>query len=602
MKRTIIGIDIGERYTKVVELDAGGKISVINTFLISTPFLPNTEKKSIDSSALCQSIIEKIPLYRLNKSLIAVSIPIFSPVVATIVLPKMNRKELGSAASIEARRKMIPQPGPNSVFETSFLREVIESNIPRYEVLVVREEKEFVTMASGLFKKFDLYPHIITPVCASLGSIFAKNPEYRDKEIAFIDIGYNSMNISVNRGTNIIFNRNVSFGCKDIIQGLAGSLGLTYEQAENILLKNGVPNIPFDSKDRVAVAEEIMRQKYEAGIGEKTADEVNQLELRMLMEQFLERIIQEIRRTFIYFKERHGTRKIEKIFFLGGGALINNLINLIGTQISPHPDIMDISKIANASFKDNTHKDKFALFSGATALALSTTLKAQKIIDFLPFELKKRKEITAKRLVLSIVCVVVTLSFLIGGANLWLIGFNRKRSLEEVSFETRRLQRKNIKIKSIMAAMESAKNRGNIVKSLIEKKKDFLPILRLLAAEETDEMVFSYLHITKSGNKQEGASSMGENSNMASGENPSSNNSVNGYTMELKTKVLEDYEKACDIMEKFADSLKRSPYFKNVSLTTPNLGTVNPAIISKDTVSLTKVKWQEFTVKAELNI
>ena len=600
MKGKIVGIDIGSIYTKVVELDIKGKVPLANTFLIPTPLSSNVEgKKSIDRDILCQNIIDKIPLHSLNKSLIVISIPILSPVVTTVILPKMSKRELGVAASIGARRKMVSQPGPDSVFETLFLREVIESNIPRYEVLVVREEKEFITMASDLFKKFNLYPHIVTPICAALGSMFAKKPEYRDKKIAFIDIGYNSINISVNRGANVIFNRNISFGCKDVIEGLSGSLGVTYQQAENILLENGIPNIPFDSKNRVAVAEEIMRQKYEAGREGRTTDEVNQLELRMLMEQFLERIIQEIRRTFIYFKERHGTREIEKIFFLGGGALINNLVNLVGIQISPHPEIINISKITNVSLKDNTYKDKLILFSGAMALALSATLKAKETVNFLPFEFKKKREIILKRFVLSVSCIVIICSFFLGWINLWLISASREKLLKEVNFEIERFRKKQTKTKNIVRMIESIKNREKIVESLIKKKKNFLPILRLLAVKETNQMVFSYLHIGKSEDNKKGAS-MGEGNGIMS-ERGSFSTEASGYAVKLEVDVLGDYEKSCDIMENFISDLKKSFYFKSVSLTIPDFGVVVP-IISEDKVVLTKVKWRKFIVKAALNI
>ena len=598
MKRTIIGIDIGGIYTKVVEVDYAGRLSVINMLLIPTPFLSNAKETGIDKRALCDSIFKKISLAHIKESRVAINIPIFSPVVTTIILPRMNKKELSAAAITEARRKMIPQPGPNSIFETAFLGELVEANIPRYEVLVVREEKEFVIMALDFFKEFDLYPSVVTPVCASLGSIFAKKPEYRDKEIALIDIGHSSMSISIIRGFNIIFNRNVSFGCKDIIQGLASGLGLPYQQAENILLKRGLPDVKFDPKDRVAIAEEIMRQKYETGIDGKAAGDVNLLELRMLMEPFLERVVQEIRRTFIYFKERYEARKIEKIFFLGGGALISNFVNVAGTRISPSPEIMDVSKLMGVSFKDSLHKDKFVLFSGAAALALSTTLKIQDTINFLPFEFKRKEEIAIKRSIFSAVCILVICGFLLGWINLWVMGINAKRSLKRVNFEIGRLKGYHEEEKSLAATMKSIEDRENAVKSLIKNRKDFLPVLSSLAIREIDQMFFSYLYIGKPKQKEE---------NQPLGRRASSQKSVsrlkesNGYVLELKVNILGNYEKAYSVAETLVSDLRKTTYFNNIKLISPSLNTIIP-VINENKVDLTAVKWRKFTVKAKLNI
>jgi len=599
MKRAIIGIDIGGIYTKVVEIEDTNRLSIANMFLLPTPLLSNAREKGIDKRALCQDIFKKIPLSRLKESRIAINIPIFSPFVTTIVLPRMNKKELRAAALTEARRKMIPQPGPNSIFETVFLGEIVEANIPRYEVLVVREEKEFVIMALDFFKEFDLYPHVVAPVCASLGSIFVKKAEYRKREIAFIDIGHSSMSISISRGINIIFNRNISFGCNDIIQALASGLGLSYQQAENILLKNGIPDVKFDSKDRVAIAEEIMRQKYETGINDNVGGNVNLLELRMLIEPFLERIIQEIRRTFIYFKERYEARNIEKIFFLGGGALINNLVSMIGTRVSPSPEMMDVGKLMGASFADAQYKDKSVLFSGAIGLALSTTLKIQDTINFLPFELKKKEEIAIKHSIFSAVCILVICGFLLGWINFWIMSINAKRSLKRVNFEVDRLHGTYTEKKSLTARMELIEERNNTVKSLIENRKDFLSVLSSLAIRKTDQMFFSYLYIGKPKQKEENQPSARRR--VSSRKTAFLKEKPGGYVVELKVNILGDYEKAYGVAGELVSDLRKMRYFNNIKLISPNLDIITP-VINENKVNLTAVKWQEFTVKAELNI
>jgi len=598
----LIGIDIGTHFTKVVYIEQKRKPLLINTLLFDTVYDKTVSAlpKTVDIKELVNQIISNIPQDILKESRIGINIPSGSPTVFVANLPKMPKKELEIAALIEARRKMIPQPGPNSVFEIILLGEKTKGKVPQYEVLIVKEEKTFIDIELSLFKKIGRFPYVITPLCASVSSLLAKTAEYRNKKIVFVDIGYGSMNISISRGFDILFNRSISFGCKDIIQGLADGLGVSFQQAEGVILKNGIPDVEFDAKDRVAIAEEIMRQKYEMGVDGKAAGDVNLLELRMLMEPFLERTVQEIRRTFIYFKERYGACEIEKIFFLGGGALINNLVSIVGARISPFPETAEVDKLLGISFAEKERKGQSPLFAGAAGLALSTTLTKENIINFLPFELKKKEEIAVKRFVFSAVCILISCGFLLGWINFWIMSINAKMSLSRVNFEIGKLRGAYIEEKSLTAKMELINKRNNVIKSLIENRKDFLPILSSLAIGKTDEMVFSYLYIGKLKNKGNSLSMNGE-SDTVSEKALSSGETGGGYTMELKVNVLSDYEKACGIMENFVANLRKSRYFKNINLIIPSLNTIIPTI-DKNTVSLTKVKWQKFTVKADLEI
>jgi len=266
--RRAIGIDIGSLYTKVAEIEVGAKLHLKNIFYFFTPYSSGMEKK-INHDQLVKEIIKKIPLANFKNSRVGVNTPFSTPVVMTLTLPRMSKKELEIAAITEAKRKMIPTPGPNSTFETLFLGETVETNIPRYEVLIVREEKDFINLTLDLFKDTEVLPALIAPLCTAYGRLLVKDPSLRGKEIAFIDIGYSSMNISISKGINMVFNRNIFYGCKDIISGVSNGLGISSEAAEKILLDKGIPDVDFDPKNRVAIAEEIMRQKYEATMKDK---------------------------------------------------------------------------------------------------------------------------------------------------------------------------------------------------------------------------------------------------------------------------------------------------------------------------------------------
>ena len=276
------------------------------------------------------------------------------------------------------------------------------------------------------------------------------------------------------------------------------------------------------------------------------------------------------------------------------------MVSIVGARISPFPETAEVDKLLGISFAEKERKGQSPLFAGAAGLALSTTLTKENIINFLPFELKKKEEIAVKRFVFSAVCILISCGFLLGWINFWIMSINAKMSLSRVNFEIGKLRGAYIEEKSLTAKMELINKRNNVIKSLIENRKDFLPILSSLAIGKTDEMVFSYLYIGKLKNKGNSLSMNGE-SDTVSEKALSSGETGGGYTMELKVNVLSDYEKACGIMENFVANLRKSRYFKNINLIIPSLNTIIPTI-DKNTVSLTKVKWQKFTVKADLEI
>ena len=592
----LIGIDIGTLYTKVVEIEIASKIFIKSRFLIPTPLLSGVQETTLDKNALAQEILRKIPLSRFKepKTKIGINIPFFSPVITTIVLPRMNRKELEIAAMTEARRKMIPAPGPKSVFETVFLGETIEANIPRYEVLVVREEKDFVELALNLFKEAELTPHLIAPVCASMGALLVRKPEYKNKEVAFIDIVYTSMNISISRGQHIIFNRSIFFGCRDIIQGVANGLGVSPQKAEDIILKEGIPDVEFDPKNRVAIAEEIMRQKYEASMNGKASAETNPLELRMFMEPFLERIVQEIRRTFIYFKERYEARNIEEIFFVGGGSLIKNIVSLVGKRISPFPKLIEIDKFLNISFPQREENKEFPLFLGAIGTALATTLKPQEVINFLPFELKRKEELAIKRSIFSAVCMFISCGLFLGWLNFWIIGMSVKRELKRVNFKIERLEGVHTEEKSLSDKRKLLENRIAAIQELIEKRKNPLPLLYALDIRKTDKMFFSYLYV--GGKKDKKTSSQQPSFSFLKDESTKSS-----YILKLKVKIWGDYESAYKVIKEITADLRGINILRNIKVIPPKLDKITPQVTG-DSVQLTNMGWQEFILDADLKM
>jgi Tfp pilus assembly PilM family ATPase len=174
---------------------------------------------------------------------------------------------------------------------------------------------------------------ILPPGFASLG--FVPEDQWKKQEdIAVVDIGLSSVHIVIGQNGVPAFTRG-AVRPAGYIRGLALKLDVKLDKLAEVIRQHGVPKVDFDLSNKVALSEEIMRQKYEAtqAAGKKDEFTVNLLELRMHWQPHLERIVQEVRRSLIYYKEQSGGRKVWRIYFAGEGAELLNLLAALEGQL-----------------------------------------------------------------------------------------------------------------------------------------------------------------------------------------------------------------------------------------------------------------------------
>ena len=198
--------------------------------------------------------------------------------------------------------------------------------------MVIRTDKDYIRNLLNLLREAGITPAFITPGSCSVPNIIPKNLLAKDEDALFVDIGAASLSMHICKEGRLAVTRDITYGINDIIQDLSQQLNLSRQIIENAVREHGVPQASLDIKDKVAAAEEVMRQKYAAGNSSLEAG-VNLLELRILWQTHIDRIVQELRRSFIYYKEQSGGRKIEYIYFLGGGSRIKNLVDTVSGSI-----------------------------------------------------------------------------------------------------------------------------------------------------------------------------------------------------------------------------------------------------------------------------
>lgn len=598
MVKAFIGIDIGARFTKVVELEYANKPYVSNAFLFLTPFSSGREGEQIDTKPFWQEITNHIPSNKLHISKIGINIPSTSITALTVLLPHMPEKDLFATAINEARRRMLPASTPNHIFECLFLGEKTVGKVSRSEVLVIRTEKPHIQKIIDLFQEIDIQPSLITPASIAVLNIMPKDSWSKEEDAVFADLGMRSIGISVCREGKLFFTRDVAYGFQDIFSDISGQLGLSAAEAESSIKELGVPQIAFDPKDKVAIAEEIMRQKYEAGLrpGESQKPKVNLLELRMLWQPHIERIIHELRRSFAYYKEESQGRRIGYINFLGGGSQTINLIPNLSSQLGGKCQVILPFKGFSVANHGLTEEEAYStpIFVNATSLALTviSESKKQPAINFLPLEIKRKEAVAARRLLFlvtgigfSSVCALISI-------NLFLGNLAMKKSIEKENFELIRVKRITMRLKDLSQREKELNQVLSQINEIAKGKQDFSELLRQVARLIPRGIVLVNLSVFRPERPLEEALNTPEGS--AGGEEP--------LRMTIKGNITADYEEALEIMEDFQKRLQSCRLLTNIKAETLKLEEISYQIITKDKqgVRLTGPRSRDFTLTAEL--
>ena len=594
----LVGVDVGGFSVKVSCIEKKrGKNILVDFFSFRTPY---TQKFSLDGKEFVNQLVSFLPARVWERAYVGVNI-YFSPVsVLTLDLPKMKKKELNIAVITEAKRRIIPPPEPDTLFEYAISGEIKKDEATHYKILVVRTERNFIDEILHVFEVLEeTYPVFISPLCFTLAEFFSPYLS-KEKDTAVIDMGFDSIDISILQRGKLSFYRNIKFGLKDITSHFSEVLGLEIEEIERIIKEKGVPQIDVDFSDRVKIAEEIMRQKY--GVSKKQ-EEVNILELRMLWQTEMERIIQEIRRTFVYYR-RQEERNVETLIFLGGGSKIKGLIEFLNTQIGGELKKLDSLVDIEVPPAKKEFREELSVFTPSLSLALGIPLNKREIetINFLPLSLKKREH----KLIWQIEIVVIGAIFLVfsflGWVRLSVVNLTLKNKIKKIDEKLKT-------IPTLLATLSEFKQRNAIIKEkseaigrLLRERVDFPSLLKDIASRVPKKIFLLSLKIEKkaglrvldtSGEQEIGEEAQNDNSNF------SSSSSYFVYVLKIEGGVFSDYEEFIEVVESFKEELERSGYFKRIIINFPPLKKISP-VIRKNNFQLTQEEFRRFDLEAEI--
>jgi len=343
-ERRTIGLDIGSRSIKYVLLQSGiAGLRLLDYRIMELPPGGEGEEKGISAREL-RSLLDQADLAN-TRIVSSVSGP--SVIVRHVQFPPMTQKELIQSLKWEAK-SYIPFP----VNEVNLDYQVLSggNNTSSMDVILVAVTKKTLGAHLDLLKGASIEPDIvdIDPL-VFINTYLAIHAEKEEGTIALVCVGAQSSVLSIYRPGGLFFTRDINIAGNAFTKRIQSQWNCSFEQAEAI--KRGAPP---------------------EGIPQPAVQDV-QASVKPAMGE----ILNEVRRSLVYYDNQTGKRGFSTLVLTGGGALLKGLPEFLGSELGLDVEFLNpftrlhIDTSGHAALVRRDHAERLSLSVG---LALRGTV------------------------------------------------------------------------------------------------------------------------------------------------------------------------------------------------------------------------------------
>jgi type IV pilus assembly protein PilM len=311
-QKEVVGLDIGSHAIKLVELKHRGKAKELTSFGVQV-LQPDAivEGAIIDAMAVADAISTLVNTQNVKKKLVATSISGSAVIVKKITLPRVaSPEELHESVRWEAEQ-YIPFPIEEVNLDYTILGKATKGEA--IDVLLVAAKKDIVGFYSNAITQAGMKPVLMDIDAFAIQNAFEAN--YKDvvesnEVVALLNFGASKININIIKGENSLFTRDIAIGGNAITEAIMRDFNLSREGAESV--KRGVP-----------------------------AEGVNPNMIQNSVDQILEEISKDVKRTFEFFRATAAEEEMQRIYICGGAARTPGIKDFLSGKFSIHVDVMN---------------------------------------------------------------------------------------------------------------------------------------------------------------------------------------------------------------------------------------------------------------------
>jgi type IV pilus assembly protein PilM len=369
---SILGIDLRVTSVKVVEIEKGKERTVLKNWGMTEVPYSLVDKHPQKEDAQAQALRKLVQTRKIKTREASVVVGGGDVYVKIFTLSEMAGAETAEAIKWKFAEE-IPFPVEEALIDFY--------SLPKREPLA--ETRDYVAACINL-KTFREIEYIIRRAGLRLVSISVMSDslekafqsrvlEEKNKIVSLIYMGKRTTNISIFKDGNLEFNRELNIGGENITLAMSGVLvsaegrvEISPDEAEKIKVEHGIP---------------VEVEKY------PKLEEIPITQLQAMVRPALERVQDEIMRTFEYYKGQTGEAAIHKIYLTGGSAMTINLVDFLSEGLGTPVLVLDAmeGRVYSEKLPDKPALEK--VLSRLSA-AIGAALLAGEKINLMPEEVK----------------------------------------------------------------------------------------------------------------------------------------------------------------------------------------------------------------------
>lgn len=308
--KNLLGLDLGSSSIKVVELKDLGKGKGYHLKAFGMEPLPAEAIVGgtiMDSGAVIDGIQKVLRDNNIKNTNVAVSIDGSAVIIKRITLTAMSEAEISEAINWEAQQYI-----PFDIEEVKIDYHVLDIDPGgSVNVLLVALRRDVLNDMTSIMGQAGVIPTVLDVDSFCLQNSYEINYPISGSEVtALVNIGAGITNISILKGANPLFWRDIQVGGKNYTDALQRELNLSYVNAEELKKGSAVEGVPF----------------------EKAVPVINSV---------TEEVGNELKKTVDFFKVTTNENAIHKIILAGGGTKIINLDKYISQIFGIPVEIMN---------------------------------------------------------------------------------------------------------------------------------------------------------------------------------------------------------------------------------------------------------------------
>ncbi len=232
-KKSLVGLDIGSYYTKIVELSDKKGVNIINKAIKErTPELI-LKQEEIDVDVMSEFLNSLFSQYKIRNRNVAMALNSSFVITKTVSMPLVVDDEIEQAVMWEAE-----QYAPFGMEQVNVSYQIMEKDKEKNEmtVLIVLTKKDIVESYVAALKKAKLHVKIVDVDVFALSNAFFKNKvDIKNKHNMLVDVGHHSTKIVFLKNEIPTFSRYVEFGFGSLIEDASKTFGTTEGEINLIL-------------------------------------------------------------------------------------------------------------------------------------------------------------------------------------------------------------------------------------------------------------------------------------------------------------------------------------------------------------------------------